>query len=49
VFVIGSVTRTTENLIGCAVLALKHVGITRPRIGSIKRVAEVVQRLSLLR
>jgi hypothetical protein len=49
VVVIGSVTRTTESLIGCAVLALEHVGITRPRIGSIKRVAEVVQRLSLLR
>ena len=39
--------RGLENLIGCAVLALEHVGITRPRLGSIQRVAGVFSKLSV--
>jgi hypothetical protein len=38
--------RCFESMIGCAVLALETVGITRPRLGSIQRVAGVFAKLS---
>lgn len=36
---IDRIPRTTETLLGCAVLALEHLGISRPRLGTIQRVA----------
>lgn len=36
---IDRIPKTTETLLGCAVLALEHLGINRPRLGTIQRVA----------
>lgn len=36
---IDRIPKTTETLLGCAVLALEHLGIGRPRLGTIQRVA----------
>lgn len=36
---IDRIPRTTETLLGCALLALEHLGIGRPRLGTIQRVA----------
>jgi len=47
VFVAAIGPRSQESMLGCAVLALAHLGVNRPRIGSIQRVAGVMQRLSL--
>lgn len=38
---IDRIPKTTETLLGCAVLALEHLGIGRPRLGTIQRVAGV--------
>jgi hypothetical protein len=46
VVVLSPVMRTTESLIGCAVLALEYLGITRPRLGSIQRVAGVFAKMA---
>ncbi len=46
VVVLSPFMRTTESLIGCAVLALEHLGITRPRLGSIQRVAGVFAKMA---
>ena len=47
VFVAAIGPRSREAMLGCAVLALAHLGVDRPRIRSIQRVAGVMQRLSL--
>lgn len=46
VVVLSPFIRTTESLLGCAVLALEHLGITRPRLGSIQRVAGVFAKMA---
>lgn len=40
--VINGAARTQEDVLGCAVLALEHVGVKRPRIGTVRRVAGVM-------
>lgn len=39
--------RGTEALLGCAVLCLDHLGINRPRVGTIQRVAGMLAELSV--
>ncbi len=46
VLVLGPVAWSTEGLIGCAVLALEYLGITRPRLSSIQRVAGVFAKMA---
>lgn len=38
--------RGTEALLGCAVLCLDHLGINRPRVGTIQRVAGMLAEMS---
>lgn len=40
-------SRGTECLLGCAVLYLDHLGIGRPRVGTIQRVAGMLAELSV--
>ena len=45
VFVAAVGPRSHEAMLGCAVLALAHLGINRPRITSIQGVAGVLKKL----
>jgi hypothetical protein len=40
--VIDGAARTQEDVLGCAVLALEHMGVDRPRIGTVQRAAGVM-------
>lgn len=40
-------SRGTEAILGCAVLCLEHLGISRPRLGTIQRVSGMLAEMSV--
>lgn len=47
VMVCNMISRGTEAVLGCAVLCLEHLGINRPRLGTIQRVAGMLTEMSV--